>query len=134
MDCSGRQTQQRPTSDPVILEAAAEALKGKLGPEAPTGNPAPKMVSGIKTSYVRDPRVVRWVLDRSNGTCELCHKPAPFLGTDGEPFLEVHHVIHLAEGGPDTVGNARGICPNCHREVHFSRERDRLRHELLDGL
>ena len=110
---------QKPTSDPDVLAAAAEALKGKLGPEPPAGNKNPKQTEGVKKSYVRDPEVVRWVLDRAKGICELCKRPAPFLNPEGEPFLEVHHLIHLADHGPDTVENARGLCPNCHREIHL---------------
>ena len=121
---------QKPTADPVVLAAAVEALKDQLGPEPPAGNQAPKKTQGSKASYVRDPKVVRWVLDRASGTCELCKQPAPFLDSDGEPFLEVHHVIQLANGGPDTVVNARGLCPNCHREVHLGLNRSVLQVRL----
>jgi hypothetical protein len=121
------ETSQRPTSDPAVLAAAVGSLKGRLGSEPPAGNLAPKKSMGSKTSYVRDPKVVRWVLDRAKGTCELCNRPAPFLDSKGEPFLEVHHVVLLSNGGPDTVENARGLCPNCHREVHFGGEAEVLR-------
>ena len=124
-------TNQKPTADPDVLAAAVEALKGKLGNEPPSGNPNPKKSQGSKSSYERDPKVIRWVLDRAQGTCELCGKLAPFMDSKGEPFLEVHHIIHLADRGPDTVENARGLCPNCHREVHHGTNRDHLRMKLF---
>ncbi|GEM_PF-5229869 len=126
-------TNHKPTADPDVLAAAVEALKGKLGSEPPSGNPNPKKSQGSKGSYERDPKVVRWVLDRARGTCELCGQRAPFLDSKGEPFLEVHHIIHLSESGPDTVENARGLCPNCHREIHHGTNAPHLKERLLLG-
>ncbi|MEQ1936169.1 MAG: HNH endonuclease [Fimbriimonadaceae bacterium] len=42
-----------------------------------------------------------------------------FKKDDGRNFLEVHHVVPLAEGGDDTMANAAALCPMCHRELHF---------------
>ena len=57
-------------------------------------------------------------------------KPAPFNKPTGEPFLEVHHVIGLAEGGPDIVENAVALCPNCHREAHHGEYAELIKEEL----
>lgn len=71
-------------------------------------------------AFIRNPDVVAEVLSRAKGKCEICCAPAPFLRkSDGTPYLEVHHKIPLAEGGEDTVENAIGLCPNCHREQHY---------------
>jgi 5-methylcytosine-specific restriction protein A len=70
------------------------------------------------TTYQRDPNVVSYTLKRVNGVCELCEQPAPFNKRNGEPYLEVHHVVQLAHGGEDTIGNAVALCPNCHRKMH----------------
>jgi 5-methylcytosine-specific restriction protein A len=70
------------------------------------------------TTYQRDPNVVNYTLKRSNGLCELCKLPAPFKKKNGEPYLEVHHVKQLADGGDDTIENAVALCPNCHRRMH----------------
>jgi 5-methylcytosine-specific restriction enzyme A len=71
-------------------------------------------------SFVRNPDVVAEVRFRAKGKCEGCNKNAPFLRRkDGKPYLEVHHVKQLADGGEDTVENAIALCPNCHRERHF---------------
>ena len=44
---------------------------------------------------------------------------------NGEPYLECHHVIQLAKGGPDEYYNTVALCPNCHRKVHIlNREKD----------
>jgi 5-methylcytosine-specific restriction protein A len=67
---------------------------------------------------VRGPAVKAWVLEAAAGRCENCGLPAPFVQVDGTPFLEVHHVKWLAQGGSDTVSNAVALCPNCHRQLH----------------
>jgi len=83
---------------------------------------APKIPAKIKATtdvFVRNADVVAEVLHRAKGTCEHCEKPAPFLRRkDGAPYLEVHHLKPLSEGGEDTVANAVALCPNCHRQKH----------------
>jgi 5-methylcytosine-specific restriction protein A len=69
-------------------------------------------------TYERDEKVVRYALLRSNGCCELCDKPAPFKKKDGSPFLEVHHIDFLSNGGDDSIDNVSALCPNCHRKMH----------------
>jgi 5-methylcytosine-specific restriction protein A len=55
---------------------------------------------------------------KADGICQLCTMPAPFRGRNGEPFLEIHHIIPLAEGGQDIIENVAALCPNCHRKMH----------------
>ena len=84
---------------------------------------APKKPSKIwvlSAGFRRNPDVVVEVLERAAGVCEACKEPAPFKRkSDGSPYLEVHHRVQLAHGGEDTVENAIGLCPNCHRKAHF---------------
>jgi hypothetical protein len=71
-------------------------------------------------AFRRNPNVIAEVLIRANGICEKCGNEAPFRrATDGTPYLEVHHIMRLADGGKDTVENAIAVCPNCHRELHY---------------
>ena len=70
-------------------------------------------------AFGRNPDVVAEVLLRATGKCERCHKAAPFMRRKNKsPYLEVHHIKHLADDGEDTVQNAIALCPNCHRELH----------------
>ena len=84
----------------------------------PRGTAVPRRIQSKIEMFVRSSEVVAYVLEQARGICELCQLPAPFIRDDGTPFLEVHHVIMLREGGPDTVDNAVALCPNCHREAH----------------
>lgn len=80
----------------------------------------PEKVQVISVTFRRNADVVASVLERAKGICECCGEPAPFSRkSNGDPFLEVHHVKPLADGGEDTVKNAMGVCPNCHRRLHF---------------
>lgn len=101
------------------FEAKVLAAKKKKTSTPPAGNKSPNKSNGSTTQYQRDPEVVAWVLDQASGACEGCGKKAPFQREDGTPFLEVHHLRMLADGGSDTISNAIALCPNCHREFHY---------------
>ena len=68
--------------------------------------------------YQRSSWVKKYAKIRANGRCQLCGKKAPFIGSDGDPYLEVHHIKWLARGGADTPENTVALCPNCHRKMH----------------
>jgi 5-methylcytosine-specific restriction protein A len=127
---------EEPTDDPEELERRVQRklrkLK-KLGQRTPPppGNRKPPRTNRGQSSYVRDPNVVAWVLSNNGQRCECCERDAPFQRDDGSPFLEVHHVRPLSEGGPDTTDNAVACCPNCHREMHAGRERETLRIRVI---
>jgi len=93
-----------------------DELRNKL--EIASKKPQRKVV----TTYIfeRNPDVVAAALRRANGRCEKCDSIAPFIRkSDQTPYLEVHHLIRLADGGDDSVENTIAICPNCHRKYHF---------------
>ena len=108
-----------------VLPPAAEfesqviSYKSKKTLPKPSGIKKPEKTYSNVTNYVRDPKVKAWVLKEANGRCESCEADAPFTTAEGEPFLEVHHLRRLADGGSDTVSNAVALCPNCHREMHY---------------
>lgn len=54
----------------------------------------------------------------------MCGEPAPFYNKNGKLYLEFHHVITLANGGPDVVYNTVAICPKCHKRIHVLNNRE----------
>jgi 5-methylcytosine-specific restriction enzyme A len=84
-------------------------------------NKKPEAIQVISTGYKRNSDVIAEVRERAKGICERCLNPAPFINKNGDPYLEVHHIITLAKNGDDTIENAQALCPNCHREVHFGK-------------
>ncbi len=84
-----------------------------------------------------DAIVAEYAKRNANGICQLCGLPAPFTGHDGQPYLEVHHIVSESEGGADEIGNVVALCPNCHRKMHIlHREADvvRLKNRLPPGI
>lgn len=71
-----------------------------------------------RQQFQRSDSVKRYVKARANGYCQLCGKNAPFYDPDGNPYLEVHHIIWLSRGGSDALDNVAALCPNCHRKMH----------------
>lgn len=107
-----------PTLNRAILESRVSAIFCK-NLVKPPGNLRPGHAVIQAVSYMRDPAVKAWVLNNASGFCELCNDEAPFLKDDGVPYLEVHHVRPLAEGGSDTLSNTIALCPNCHMRLHY---------------
>jgi 5-methylcytosine-specific restriction endonuclease McrA len=103
--------------DPKKLLAKAKRRTG----------PPPKRQRTIN-DFVRDPYVVAAALVRASGRCETpkCSSSL-FVREDDRPYLEVHHIVPLGEGGDDTLINAAALCPSCHRELHFGKLRLRKR-------
>lgn len=115
-----------------VVQFEAEVLDNfeRASMERPEGSAAPRKSTAPVTTFVRDPAVKAWVLRRANGKCESCLEDAPFITTEGYPFLEVHHLKTLADGGSDRVSNAAALCPNCHRRFHHAGDKAKLRDKL----
>ena len=116
---------QRTESDyrDAFARELAEALKRTSADRRKRLVSAPKKARRItvtKTVFQRSADVVADVLVRAAGRCEGCRLAAPFRRqSDGSPYLEVHHIIQLADDGDDSVENAIALCPNCHRHRHY---------------
>lgn len=120
-----------PTSDDATLERRASKLEKRTIKTPPEGIAKPQQSASSGKTFVRDPEVRAWVRQQAKGICEGCETPAPFL-IDGMPFLEVHHVKHLANKGSDRPSNAVALCPNCHRRCHHSSDKDAFTASLFD--
>ena len=105
-----RQKKEKKTS-----KISSKALK-KMVESQPKSKPSKRTTSS--ETYERDEKVVKYALLRAKGVCELCENKAPFKKKDGSPFLEVHHIDFLSNGGDDTIENVSALCPNCHRKMH----------------
>jgi 5-methylcytosine-specific restriction protein A len=104
--------------DAQVRQSLRNAVARKKRLESAPRKPARRLVEVVQ--FQRNPDVVAEVLSRADGECERCEQRAPFTRrSDGTPYLEVHHIVQLAEDGDDTVENAIALCPNCHRRAHF---------------
>ncbi len=86
-------------------------------------NKKPEKTTIQVTVFKRNIYVIAETLERASGICERCRKPAPFIkDKDETEYLEVHHIIPLAEDGDDSVENTIALCPNCHRHAHYGKK------------
>lgn len=83
----------------------------------------------LAQQYPRSAQVRADVLLRAAGRCEACGAEG-FTTASGAKYLETHHVLALAEGGPDTVWNVIALCPNDHRRAHYGTERQTTREDF----
>ena len=109
------QPEGREDLDADLDLAALRALA--LGPAASGPVPAAERVRRV---WLRSQAVRRYALLRAEGLCEGCGQSAPFTTPEGEPYLEVHHLRRLSDGGPDHPAHVAALCPNCHRRCHHA--------------
>ncbi len=84
----------------------------------PAGNELPDRAKRTGYVFQRDPKVRAHVLERAAGRCECCGREG-FLLPNGSRYVEAHHIIALADSGPDTVHNVIALCADHHREAHY---------------
>ena len=79
-----------------------------------------RKITASTSLYIRNPYIVERAKRLSAGKCQDCGQFAPFINkVTKEPFLEVHHIVPLSEGGEDSINNVVALCPNCHRKRHY---------------
>jgi 5-methylcytosine-specific restriction endonuclease McrA len=72
-----------------------------------------------------------YAIQRSQGICESCDAPAPFETKNGTPYLEVHHLKPISQGGSDHPENVAAVCPNCHRRTEKSKDSDIFNNAII---
>ncbi|CCI14681.1 hypothetical protein MICAE_40005 [Microcystis aeruginosa PCC 9806] len=98
--------------------------------DLPIGSEIPDRANRVTSSFVRDNKVRKFVLNRAGGQCEYCGKIG-FEIKDNKYYIETHHIIALENNGKDTIDNVIGLCPNHHREAHYGIDGDKLELEFI---
>jgi EVE domain/HNH endonuclease len=111
-------------ADLDVLEARIRASRRPSKPQSGTTT---------TTVFNRDPNIIAYAKGRAGFRCEVpgCEVPL-FFKSDGEPYVEVHHIHMLADGGDDTTDNVACLCPSHHREIHFGIRRSELEAALSE--
>jgi len=114
------------------LSATSTEELYELAEQSVSGESTPTEASSSRTTYRRSDVVRQYALNVADGVCQGCGSDAPFVGEDGEPFLEVHHMKRRSDGGADHPDNVIALCPNCHRRVHHGRDGDEFNQQLIE--
>jgi 5-methylcytosine-specific restriction protein A len=99
----------------------------------PVGSVISKRMVRTAPVYIRDARIRAAVIKRAAGKCEYCGSQG-FRLRNGDRYLEAHHIVALAEQGPDTLENVIALCANHHREAHFGKDAATLESQLARKL
>lgn len=122
----------------VVGEVTTEdALRGRIGGfhpvqsaiddlnAVPPGVDNPGRQAGGGGGYRRDDAVRAYVIQRAKGRCEFCGEQ-DFLMSSGKHYLEAHHIIRLADQGPDRPNNVIALCSSHHRQAHYGVDAEQL--------
>jgi len=94
-------------------ELAEDLFKDDTPPEAA------KKTQKIIETFERNRKAVR-DLKRLYKTCQITGDDFVFSKVNGEPYLEVHHLVPLGEGGFDNSTNLVVISAHIHRMLHYA--------------
>lgn len=71
--------------------------------------------------FKRNKEIVRDLKKLYNNKCQICD--FTFKKDNGENYSETHHVIPLGQNGSDDIKNLIVVCPNCHRQLHYAKNK-----------
>lgn len=114
-----------PVSEEQVFDELIKRLdKKNLMKKAASAGGQPAKRAIRRDDFIRNRFVINAAIWRSKGLCEMpgCKRKL-FRRDDDLPYLEVHHVTPLSEGGDDALSNVAALCPHCHREMHYGKER-----------
>jgi len=111
----------------LLAEYSLEMLRNKA---LASSDASPTTSERKTTTHKRSTAIKAYALARAEGVCEGCANAAPFITKSGIPYLEVHHIRRLSDGGPDHPKWVIACCPNCHRKAHYSNVADTFNKHL----
>ena len=76
-------------------------------------------------TYARSSAWVKLAKDEFGCYCLIDNCRNSFLKPDGSPYIEVHHIVPLHEGGEDGIWNLAVVCAHHHKMAHFASDNER---------
>lgn len=129
-----RQTENNSTEiDSYSTDRTLKELR-KRAEKAAQENPMREQATTVSSQYRRSGAIREYARARADGICECCGEPAPFNDKNSQPYLEVHHINELGEGGADSPDMVAAICPTCHTQIHYGENGSQLNQTLIDDI
>lgn len=85
-----------------------------------------ELIDERSSATTRDPKVKEAAKQRDHYSCSIPGCSNEFESADGHPFVEVHHIQPLNEGGEDMLSNVICLCSHHHSQVHYANEEGRM--------
>lgn len=122
MQAVNQLTDNKETDDEMFQYLVQSANEVQL-PKGPVKRPEARSTQ-IK-QWPKDPGISKTVLRQSGYLCQVDQSHKTFKSkVTSENFVEAHHLIPISvqdefEHSLDVPCNILGLCPNCHRLLHF---------------
>lgn len=122
-----------PDEEGAYQEAIAKVSRASNLPPLPAGpQPVPSVrASSSSNGWRRMPLPAAHALRNANFCCEVDPNHTTFVArSTGQNFVEAHHLIPMNQQNAfmvslDVADNIIALCPNCHRQVHHGRTKNR---------
>lgn len=84
-------------------------------------------------TFARNKGWVKQAKDKFGSFCMYLRCDNTFTKSNGAPYIEVHHIVPLCQGGEDGIWNLSVLCAHHHKMAHFADKytRRKLRNTLL---
>lgn len=92
----------------------------------------PSRITTDATQWKRNQIVIAQAIAGAKHCCEYSYDHRTFIArSSGKAYMEGHHLIPLKsqpkfECSIDVYANVVCLCPNCHRLMHFGRDKERI--------
>lgn len=98
-------------------------------------NTDPIKVQRQINTYTRNNALRALVKVKSNYSCQIpsCNYIG-FKKSNGEKYIEIHHLAPLSQEGKDSIENTVALCPTCHRKLHYAHNKEELKENLKQYL
>ena len=80
----------------------------------------PKKREYIMETYIRDTKWAKQARETFGHDCMYKKCDNSFLKENGKPYIEVHHILPMCEGGENAIWNLSVLCAHHHRMAHFA--------------
>ena len=99
-----------------------EDTQASLGQTKPTIQTIPEKREYFMETYVRNKGWVKKARDFYGSKCMIADCKNAFKKANGLFYIEVHHIIPMAEFGAEELSNLSTLCAHHHRMAHFANE------------
>lgn len=88
----------------------------------------PELIDEKHKKYKRNPYKAKKSIILSEFKCNIDNNHITFDSRNNKPYMEAHHLIPMASQDKfdvslDVDANIVCLCPNCHRKLHYGKER-----------